>query len=318
MRLLIGTGFGQMGFVPKPLGFTLLTVASLRVFRRVNDTLRGGHVIRLRPEELVLLRVLLLHPYVPQDFHRRAVLQLGWDVSSLHPAEQLRPILADLQGQLLPLALRLGQTVLLKVGSIPFVPCSCGAGLQPLGSYPDQAVQRVAQGFAHAFQPIQVAHCRLNTGRVDALCAALFQQAVRPKTLQQIIQQALCLSTRQQPASELAQDREIKARIFKLQSQQILPINPAAHSIRRLVVRQAFSELQDTDHRQMSRRLRRLTALWKQISEERVRINGFQFIPQRQLRVAFGKGSPSYACSVFRYCRCRPHRATSRPTTAYC
>jgi hypothetical protein len=50
---------------------------------------------------------------------------------------------------------------------------------------------------------------------------------------------------RNQPIAKLAQNRKVKPWILQRQSQLELPIDPAAHRIRRLPVRQIFRKLQN-------------------------------------------------------------------------
>ncbi len=50
-------------------------------------------------------------------------------------------------------------------------------------------------------------------------------------------------------AAELTQDRVVEAGIGQLQPQEILPVDAAAHGVRRLAVREVFRVLEQCDQR---------------------------------------------------------------------
>jgi DNA-binding transcriptional regulator YdaS (Cro superfamily) len=57
-----------------------------------------------------------------------------------------------------------------------------------------------------------------------------------------------------QPLPEPGQHRMIESRIGQLQTQGVRPLDPTLHRISSLSITQVFRELQDRDHRQLTRR----------------------------------------------------------------
>jgi hypothetical protein len=74
------------------------------------------------------------------------------------------------------------------------------------------------------------------------------------------LKQELLGPARYQAAAKLAQHRRIKAGILQFQGQQVFPIQPAAHRVRRLLIGQTFGKLQDRHHRKPAWRFGRLAA----------------------------------------------------------
>jgi len=77
-------------------------------------------------------------------------------------------------------------------------------GLQPMGCNPSQGIQGMPQGLSNTFQPVKIAHRRLDVGRVCTLFTARFQQTPLSEACQQIIQQRLLLLAHKESAPKLA------------------------------------------------------------------------------------------------------------------
>ena len=72
-------------------------------------------------------------------------------------------------------------------------------------------------------------------------------------------------------------------------------------------LRLPFGKLQHRDQRHPSRRLRRLPPAGKQRGKDLIVINRFQFIPQGQITIAFGKGSLGHPSRFLRNRGTRSH-----------
>ncbi len=133
--------------------------------------------------------------------------------------QKLPPIPTDLDRQIFPVTVRLGQSILLKAGPVQLIPPVRDPSLQPVRGNPGQAIQGMPHHLAHAFQAVQVSDRCLNMRRVGSLFASFFQQTPGPELFQQIIQQALFLTARYQPTPKLAQHRKIEPWVLQFQAQ---------------------------------------------------------------------------------------------------
>jgi hypothetical protein len=80
-------------------------------------------------------------------------------------------------------------------------------------------------------------------GGIGALGSPCFEEVAFFQSPQQRLQEQVISSPLYETRAELAQDRGIKPGISQLQGQRIFPIDPPAHGIRGLAVRQAFGKL---------------------------------------------------------------------------
>ncbi len=81
----------------------------------------------------------------------------------------------------------------------------------------------------------------------------------------------------------------VEARIAELKAEGILPIQPAAHRIRRLPIRQPLHELQHRDHGQAPRRLSRLSSSREEVGEVLVMVERAQRVAQLHNERAVGE-----------------------------
>ena len=79
------------------------------------------------------------------------------------------------------------------------------------------------------------------------MLAARLEQSLVTKARQQRIEQDWAEIPVDQPPPELAQHREVEARVGQLQAEAVFPIDPAAHRLGRLSVGQAFDVLENAD-----------------------------------------------------------------------
>ena len=81
--------------------------------------------------------------------------------------------------------------------------------------------------------------------------------------MEESIEQELLGTPFQQTRAKLTQDGKIKTGINQLSIQRIFPINPTAHGLGRLAIRQAFNVLHNRHQRYAPRRFGRLSSLGK-------------------------------------------------------
>src|SRR5437016_4707266 len=82
-------------------------------------------------------------------------------------------------------------------------------------------------------------------GGVRTLLAPRLEQAERPATLEQLLQQQHFRAAGEQAVPEFAQHRKVETRIAQVETQQILPVNAGADGLRRLAIGEVLAELHD-------------------------------------------------------------------------
>jgi len=92
---------------------------------------------------------------------------------------------------------------------------------------------------------------------------------------------------RQQPPPELAQHRAIEPVVAEFQAQRVLPVDPAAHRLGRLAIRQPFAELQEGRQGQAPRCQGGPPVDGEQIRERHVGEHLTQRIGQPEVRMAW-------------------------------
>jgi IS1 family transposase len=116
----------------------------------------------------------------------------------------------------------------------------------------------------HTLQPVEHADGRQHVGGIAALAAPRFEQLALHRVRQQSVEQLVLdaslhkagakvaqdrimegLIRQLQAQAELVQDRVVEALVRQLQAQEVLPVNAAAHRLRRPVVGQTTELLQD-------------------------------------------------------------------------
>jgi len=90
-------------------------------------------------------------------------------------------------------------------------------------------------------------------GRVGALRPTGLEEPQHATPLEQLLQQPLFGTARQQTVAELAQDRKVASRIRQVETQQIFPVDARADGLRRLTVRQVLPKLHDGHQREPPR-----------------------------------------------------------------
>src|SRR5437660_1074256 len=90
-------------------------------------------------------------------------------------------------------------------------------------------------------------------------------------------QQMLCMSMKK-PGAKLAEDREIKAFVFQLEAQCVLPLNTHPNCLGGLTIREPFCKLHDGHQGQSPRRERWLTIFGKQVGKHLILKKDPQFI----------------------------------------
>jgi hypothetical protein len=168
---------------------------------------------------------------------------------------------------------------------------------QPVRRHFSQHIEHMAQRLAYAFKPGQRTDGGQHMCRVGALPAPLLEPATGARLLQYQVEQAPLGPTGHQTGAELGEHRMVEAGVGQLQAEGILPVQPAAHRIRRLAVGQPFHELQHRDQRQAPRRLSRLSVYRKEVGEVFIVIEGAQRIAQLHDQCATGEaGAHNASC----------------------
>jgi hypothetical protein len=80
---------------------------------------------------------------------------------------------------------------------------------------------------------------------VRPLLPTRLEQPQGTTALQQYVQQEGFRAPSEQPIPKFTQHRKIEAWVAELQPQQVLPINACADGLRRLAVREVFTELHE-------------------------------------------------------------------------
>src|SRR5215471_14467877 len=101
----------------------------------------------------------------------------------------------------------------------------------------------MAQGLADTLQAIKGMDSSQHVSRVGALTAPGFEQLALSAPLEQGIEQELLCMAGNQPCPELAEHGGVEAWIRQLQIQRVLPVDTAAHGVRRLSIREPFGVL---------------------------------------------------------------------------
>ena len=135
---------------------------------------------------------------------------------------------------------------------------------------------------------------------VRPLTATRLDQAEIAQALQQGIKQLLFGLSFNQAGSEFTQHRMIKTGVSQREPQSVLPIDPSAHGIGSLTIRQAFHVLQDRRQGEHRRGCRGLANLGEQSGKLAVLIDRAERVGNVEAERPFGKGSTRDAASFFR------------------
>src|SRR5260370_34484630 len=99
----------------------------------------------------------------------------------------------------------------------------------------------MAHGFPNTFKTIERPNGGQHMRGVGSLFASPFDPASLPKLRNEQIEETTFSSMSQQATAKFTQDREVKARIGQVQAESILDIDPRAHRISGLSVRQLIA-----------------------------------------------------------------------------
>ena len=154
---------------------------------------------------------------------------------------------------------------------IPLVPIRWHKHAQPIWRDNSNVVQRRAQRLGHKLQAVEAADGGQHVRAVGALAPARLEQPVLTRGVQYASQQAAHRVVVQQPAAELAQHAAVETRVGQVEGEQVFPVDPSAHGVRRLPVTQTLAELQQRHQRQPPRRVGRLAALGVEVGEVGIR-----------------------------------------------
>jgi hypothetical protein len=173
--------------------------------------------------------------------------------------------------------------------AVAFTPGWLHVGPQPRWGSDGEAVQGVTHSFPNQFKPVESPDGRQNMGGIAPLRPPRFEEIAFLQTPQQRLQEQVFRFSLDEPRTELAQNRRIKAGIGQLQGQRIFPIDPPAHGISGLPVREAFCELQHQHQGQSCRGFSRLTGLGKEGRKLALLIDGAKHISHLHTQGALGK-----------------------------
>jgi len=169
---------------------------------------------------------------------------------------------------------------------------------QPLGGDDGQSVEGMAQGLADTLQAIKGTDSSQHVSRVGALTAPGFEQLALPAALEQRIEQELFRMAVDQACPELAEHGGVEAWIRQLQIQSVLPVDTAAHGVRRLPIREPFGVLHDGHQCQSPRNFGWLPASGEQGGKGNVLIDGAEFVPHVHIEVALGECGARHASGL--------------------
>jgi len=148
----------------------------------------------------------------------------------------------------------------------------------------------VAQRLSHHLQAIERPDRGQDVRRVGALPTPRLEQLPRARPCQHRLEEQPLRRTCGEAAPERAQDRGVAARVGELQPQHVLPVEPRAHRVGGLAVRQSLRALQDRRQRQPPRGARGLAAPSEERREGVVGEHLAERIGGGQVRVALGEG----------------------------
>jgi hypothetical protein len=181
--------------------------------------------------------------------------------------EQMMAVLADLLNPGGPLGGRARQAVIEGAPFVGLRPVRQDLRQQPLGRRQGEHLQGMPQRLVDALDPAHRPGGGQDVRGVRALSSSGLEQPMRGGDLQNRVQQQGLRRARDQARAELAQHRAVEAGVGERQPEQVFPIYPAPHRIRRLPVGQVFRELQQDHQGQAPWRLCGLTLGWEEMSE---------------------------------------------------
>ncbi len=295
------TGLGEMDLVAVPEDAPLHAAPRVGVVGRDQPLRARRAVLEVAASDLPVVDEVLLDPHLPQRLDPVEQPQGRRGIRGVQGRKQPQPVGPDLLDQLRLLRLPLGQAGVLEPDRIPAEPVGRNPAGQPLRLAGSHAVQRGPQGLTEPHQPIDLPGRGQDDRRVRASTPARLEQAALRGGPKDPVQELDPNASRDQPVPELGEHRVVETCIGQLQPQQVLPVQPPAHRVRGLPVRQTLGELHDRHQRQPARRPRRLPSARIEVSEVLVSEQLAQFVPDPHGQAALRERGPCHPGRLLRH-----------------
>ncbi len=120
----------------------------------------------------------LLHPHAAQNVDGRHLTQPGRCIPTIESTYQVEAVGPHDLGQRLALAIGRGEAIGVDARAIAVKPVRRYLSAQPVGSHHGETVQRLAQGFPDALQPVEPMDGGEHMGGIRALLAPWLEQAL--------------------------------------------------------------------------------------------------------------------------------------------
>ena len=163
--------------------------------------------------QLSLAFLIILRPHLPQHLHTLQLPRDCWRLALRQDLEQQLAIAPNLLRQAPALLLFLGQAPIVHAPLIALQPLIRHPGEQPVGGHLGQVFQHRPQRLAHRFQVMQAAHRCQHMRGIRAHLASGLQPAALAAHHEQLVEQTLLRSLRQQPLPKFGEHGLIKARV---------------------------------------------------------------------------------------------------------
>src|SRR3954454_15900382 len=164
---------------------------------------------------------------------------------------------------------------------------------QPIRSDHGQAVQDMTQSLADTLQTVESANGTQHMRGIRPLSATRCQPFSVPAFLEQSMKDLFLSPARHQTGTELTEHRAVETSVSQFQTEQILPVDPAADGIGSLTVREVFSILQQAHQQQPPGSLGRLPTGGKQEGKVLIGKQGSQFVAEMKIGITAWKSRTS-------------------------
>jgi hypothetical protein len=299
VRLIILTGVGQVHLGADPGGATRGAIPGLAILGGGDPRGCRQPLLHRSPAEGSRWVRVLLGPDLPSWLNGRDFLEPRPLRCRLDRVQELATIGADGCRQGLTRRGGVGHMVVLQAAAITVDPGGRDLGLQPGWGDDSEAGEGVAAGLTDEFQPVEDPDGRQHVRGVRTWTAAPVEETTFAHPGAEGSQpQAFGLSGAE-PGPELTQHGVVDAGSGHLPAQGIVPVKAAAPRIRRLAVGPAVGTRQDRRQRQAPGRLRWLPTGRKAGDEERIIVNGAEFVTHPHRAVAAGEGGLCDAAGRF-------------------
>jgi hypothetical protein len=247
-------GLRDVHLVPGPALAAFFGVPHIQVIRRDQaGSARREALLVPPPDHLLPVRVKLLDPDPAQRLHRGQPGQPARRPRGMHLAQQVVAVAAVLHGQVRAGGLAGRQPQFSDLLPVNLLPGRVDHPGQPVRRGGGQRLQRRPHALPGQLQPVHLPDPAQHVGGIGPLPHPRPHQAQLTQPGQQRLQQHRLHPAGHQPGPELAQHAEVEPLIAQLQAQAVLPVQPPAHRISGLPVRQVRGELQNRHHRQLRR-----------------------------------------------------------------